>query len=94
MSTSPIPSSQLLLAAPELAALAVLDAALATAEQVLFAYHPALDDLGGTFQGRPPPLRCSVAAILVVRFEELQGLLAWYRLAAQPRPQDDDDFPF
>ncbi len=88
-----VPTSRELLAAPELAVLAILDAALAAAEEVVITYHPAITDLGGTYQGRAPPLSCAVASILVARFAELRDLLAWYRLAVRS-PPPDDDFPF
>lgn len=88
-----VPTPRDLWAAPELAVLAILDAALAAAAEVLFAYHPGLHDLAGTYQGRAPPLCGALAAILVSRFEELRDLLAWYRLAVQS-PPSDDDFPF
>jgi len=95
MITTAIPTSQDLRAAPELAALALLDAALVTAEEALLAFHPAVDDLVGTFQGQTPPLRCAIAAILVARFEELHELVGWYRLSnTPPRYPADDDFPF
>jgi hypothetical protein len=95
MITTAIPTAQDLRAAPELAALAVLDAALVTAEEMLLAYHPAVDDLVGTFQGHTPPLRCAIAAILVARFVELHELVGWYRLVNKPsRDSAADDFPF
>jgi hypothetical protein len=51
-----VPTPALLSAAPHLAALAILDAALFTAEEVLLANHPALRDLDAVPNGeRAPP---------------------------------------
>lgn len=47
MSTTALPTPAQLRAAPELAALAILDAALITAEEALLAHHPDLGDLDG-----------------------------------------------
>jgi hypothetical protein len=78
-----------------LAPLAVLDAALATAEETLLAYHTPLEELMSTFEGCPPP-SCVLAALLIARLGELHELLGHYRLVCQPHPDypDDDGFPF
>jgi hypothetical protein len=47
MSTTAIPTPAQLRAAPELAALAILDAALITAEEALLAHRPDIGDLDG-----------------------------------------------
>ncbi len=90
-----IPTPVLLSAAPHLAALAILDAALFTAEEVLLANHPALRDLDLVLNGeRAPPDGCLIP-ILIAHFDELRHLLQRYQLAVQADLlAPDDDFPF
>jgi hypothetical protein len=90
-----IPTPVLLRAAPQLAALAILDAALFTAEEVLLAHHPALADLDGILHGeRAPPDGCLVP-ILIAHFDELRHLLGRYRIDVRTALlADDDDIPF
>jgi hypothetical protein len=88
-----LPPLDLLRAAPELAALVILDAALVTAEETLLAHHPAAD-LDGDLPGDAPPDGV-LAAVLVARFDELHHLLGRYHLAVKStRLAANDDFPF
>ena len=83
MITLALPTPAQLRAAPELAALAILDAALVTAEEVLLAHHPNLGDLDGVLHGeRAPPDGCLVP-ILVASFDELHHLLGRYHVAVR-----------
>jgi len=93
--TTNIPTPALLSAAPHLAALAILDAALFTAEEVLLANHPALGDLDAVLHGERAPPDGSLIPILIARFDELRELLRRYHLAVQADLlAPDDDFPF
>jgi hypothetical protein len=85
-----VPTPALLRAAPQLAALAILDAALLTAEEALLAHY-----LDATLHGeRAPPDGCLVP-VLVARFDELHHLLGRYHAAVQTAlVAPDDDFPF
>jgi hypothetical protein len=96
MITTPTPDAKELRDIPELAVLAVLDAALASAQQALVAYNPDAWDSFPTREGRIPPLRCVLASLLVTRIDELAELFDWYRLAVRPlpHPSPDDDIPF
>lgn len=90
-----IPTPVLLHAAPHLAALAILDAALFTAEEVLLANYPALHDLDAVLNGERAPPVGSLIPILVAHFDELRHLLRRYHLAVQADLlAQDDDFPF
>jgi hypothetical protein len=81
--TLALPTPAQLRAAPELAALALLDAALVTAEEALLAHHPGLGDLDGVLHGERAPPEASLVPILVARFDELHHLLARYHLAVR-----------
>ena len=94
MITTPIPTPALLRFAPHLAALAILDAALFTAEEVLLAHHPDLEDLDGIFHGERAPPDGALVPILIAHFDELRHLLARYRVAAQAALLAGDTFPF
>jgi hypothetical protein len=88
-----LPTLELLRAAPELAALVILDAALVTAEETLLAHHPAAD-LDGDLPGGAPSDGV-LAAVLIARFDELHHLLGRYQLAVKStRLAANDDFPF
>jgi hypothetical protein len=88
-----LPTLELLRAAPQLAALVILDAALVTAEETLLAHHPATD-LDGDLPGDAPP-DGALAAVLVARFDELHHLLGCYhRAVTSASLAADDDFPF
>jgi hypothetical protein len=90
-----VPTPVLLSAAPHLATLALLDAALFTAEEVLLANHPALGDLDAVLKGERAPPEGSLIPILIAHFDELRHLLRRYHLAVQADLlAPDDDFPF
>jgi hypothetical protein len=88
----PLPSYDDLRVAPELATLTVLDAALAVARTSLLAENPDIGDLGHNSHAAPPPLCTMIASLLVARLEELDDLLAWYRVAVDDlrRRRGDD----
>jgi hypothetical protein len=94
--TAPLktPSWRDLLLAPELASLAVLDAALAVAEQSLYFEHRIDDSLDAPDPDDAPVL--VAARLLITRIAELRGLLDWYRAAVgRPSRQDPEhDLPF
>ena len=95
MSTTSIPTPAQLRAAPELAALAILDAALITAEEALLAHHPDIGDLDGILHGERAPPDDSLVPILVAYFDELHYLLGRYHLAVRAALlAPNDDFPF
>jgi hypothetical protein len=81
--TLALPTPAQLRAAPELAALALLDAALVTAEEALLAHHPGLGDLDDKLHGERAPPDGSLVPILVARFDELHHLLGRYHLAVR-----------
>jgi hypothetical protein len=90
-----VPTPALLSAAPHLAALAILDAALFAAEEVLLAKHPALGNLDAVLNGERAPPEGSLIPILIAHFDELRHLLRRYHLAVQADLlAQDDDFPF
>jgi hypothetical protein len=89
-----IPTPTLLRAAPHLAALAILDAALATAEELLLAHHPALQ-IDAILKGERAPSDSSLIPIFIAHFDELRDLLGRYHLAVQADLLAlDDSFPF
>jgi hypothetical protein len=95
MSLPALPTHAQLRAAPQLAALAILDAALLTAEEALLAHHPARDDFDGDLHGPSPPPDHLLAAILVARLDELHHLLGRYNVAVRTSLRAaNDDFPF
>ena len=86
---------RLLAQAPELAALALLDVALAVSVRALLAEHPTLelDEYG------PEPLSLRRARRLLAAVYPLQRAAQRYRTAvlaaaAAPARKDDDDLPF
>jgi hypothetical protein len=81
--------------APHLAALAILDAALLTAEEVLLAKHPALSNIDAVLNRERAPPEGSLIPILIAHFDELRHLLRRYNLAVQADLlAPDDDIPF
>jgi hypothetical protein len=90
-----VPTPVLLRAAPHLAALSILDAALIAAEEVLLANHPELGDLDAVLNGERAPPQGSLIPILIAHFDELRHLLRRYHLAVHADLlAPDDDFPF
>ncbi len=90
-----VPTPALLCAAPHLAALAILDAALFTAEEVLLAKHPDLGDLDAVLNGEQAPPEGSLVPVLIAHFDALRELLRRYNLAVQAGLLAmDDDLPF
>lgn len=95
MSTTAIPTPAQLRAAPELAALAILDAALITAEEALLAHRPDIGDLDGILHGERAPPDSSLVPILIAHFDELHYLLGRYHVAVRAALlAPNDDFPF
>lgn len=80
--------------APERAALALLDAALAVARAALLAENPDVATLGDLEHGREPPLTTVLAAHLVGRGDALHDLVARYLDAIDDLEHDNDDLPF
>jgi hypothetical protein len=91
--TAALPPPFLLRAAPHLAALAILDAALLAAESVLLAHYPDLDCDGDL--NRPPATADTfLVPILVAHLDELRHLLERYDDAVRAALLAPDDFPF
>lgn len=80
--------------APERAALALLDAAIAVARAALLAENPDVAVLGDPVHGRDPPPTTILAARLVARGDALHALLASYLAALDDLDYQDDDPPF
>lgn len=78
--------------APELGALALLDAALVVADHVLHVQHVELEDILRRFDFDRPP-DAVIAALLAQRLRELRSLLALYTATVQ-RIGPSDDIPF
>lgn len=95
MITTALPTPAQLRAAPQLAALALLDAALVTAEEVLLAHHSELGDLDGVLHGERAPPHGSLVPILVAHLDELHYLLGRYHAAVHAALllAPNDDFP-
>ena len=89
-----LPRPNDLLVAPERAALALLDAALAVARAALLAENPEVASLGDHEHGRDPPRTCVLAARLVARGDALHELVARYLVALDDLDRDDQDLPF
>ena len=89
-----LPRPQDLHDAPERAALALLDAALAVARAALLAENPDIATLGDPHQGRDPPLTTLLAASLVRRGDDMHDLLARYLAAVDDLEHDNNDLPF
>jgi hypothetical protein len=88
-----LPPLLLLRAAPHLAALAILHAALLTAENVLLAHYPDLD-FDGDLDRPPATADAFLVPILVARLDELRHLLERYDAAVRAALLAPDDFPF
>ena len=93
---APLPSPDELQEAPERAALALLDAALAVARAALIAQNPDIVLLGDPDYGRDPPKTRVLTARMVVRVDKLRDLLDRYVLELDHlrRERLDEDFPF
>jgi len=89
-----LPRPEDLLTAPERAALALLDAALAVARAALLAENPDVATLGDPEHGRDPPLTCVLAARLVARGDALHDLVASYLAVLDQLDRDDQDLSF
>jgi len=81
--------------APERAALALLDAALAVARAALLAENPDIAVLGDReYLVSEPPPTTMIAARLVVRADALHEIIAGYLAALDDLDHADDDPPF
>jgi hypothetical protein len=91
-----LPSPDQLQEAPERAALALLDAALAVARAALIAENPDIVLLGDPDHGRDPPKTRVLAGRLLVRVDKLRDLLDRYVLELDHlrRERLEEDFPF
>ena len=78
--------------APERAALALLDAALAVASAALLAENPDVATLGDPVYGRDPPMTCALAARLVVRADALHDLVACYLAALDQLDREHEEW--
>jgi hypothetical protein len=85
-----LPDGSDLRAAPELAILALLDAALTIAAETLRSEHPGLDAASQRRSVEYAP-HVLVAYLLLQRFREIRGLLANYRSAVC---RGSDGLPF
>jgi hypothetical protein len=96
MPTLGLPRPRDLHNAPERAALALLDAALAVARAALLAENPDVAALGDPHQGRDPPRTTVLAARLVGRADAMHDLVARYLDALDDldHDNDNDDLPF
>jgi len=88
-----LPRPDDLLNAPERAALALLDAALAVARAALLAENPDVAVLGDPVYGHDPPT-CVLAARLVAHADAMHHLLAAYLDALHALDPGDFDLPF
>ncbi len=83
---------------PELAALALLDAALMASRAALIAEHPTAGHRRGLHPPEPSPPLIGIATLLLERTAELRRLLTRYgRALDTSRPNQDDgqaEFPF
>lgn len=89
-----LPRPAALAAAPERAALALLDAALAVATAAVLAENPDVATLGDPEHGRDSPLTARLAASLADRADALHRLVVAYLAAVDALERDDDDLPF
>lgn len=94
MIVTEIPSARELRATPERAALALLSAALSTAEETLLARHPEIDELDTPDGGHAPLPADTLAYLLVARFHDLHDLLDAYRSSRLPPRCPASNFPF
>ncbi len=94
-----LPSPVTILAAPELATLAILETALAVARTALRNEYPDCPDLGEDddlfYLGRAPPGSLLRASLIVHRIDDLRGLIEAYRacLRHETARLPDDDLP-
>ena len=82
MSLTATPTPAQLRAAPQLAALTILDAALVTAEEVRLAHRPVLDPSTALYGDSSQP-DGALVPILIARFDQLHSLLGRYHLAVR-----------
>jgi hypothetical protein len=95
MPTLALPRPDDLHTAPERAALALLDVALAVARAALLAENPDIAVLGDReYLVCDPPPTTLLAADLVVRADALHELIARYADALDELDHDGDDLPF
>jgi hypothetical protein len=94
MATVLLPRPVDLEAAPERAALALLDAALAVARAALLAHNPDVVSLGDPHYGRDLPRTTLLAARLAARTDALHELVAAYLAALDDLERDEHDMPF
>lgn len=87
------PSTHDLAVEPELAALTLVEAAIAIAVQALIARNPEML-FEGHFTDKPP--RAMLAHLIVIRYRELSEAIDEYRALAppEPDPQSHIDPPF
>ena len=79
-----LPTADQLGDAPELAAVAVLDAALRVTRMALLVNNPDLGDPDVALDPQPPALISALALLLVDRVDELHRMITWYRIALDP----------
>ena len=86
---------------PELAALAILDAALVASHAALIAAHPAAAGPQSLHSAAPSPPLLPIAALVIKRSAELRRLLTRYQRALDDHHPGHDDrderqgmFPF
>jgi hypothetical protein len=92
--TIALPPPGLLLAAPQLATLTILHAALLTAEDMLIAHYPDVD-YNGYRDDAPAAAETFLVPIIVARLDELRHLLDRYYAAVKDSfLAPVDDFPF
>jgi hypothetical protein len=94
MATLALPRPDDLHAAPERAALALLDAALAVASAAVLAENPDVAILGDPQYGRDPPATTLLAARLAARADAMHELIAAYLAAVDDLERDQLDMPF
>lgn len=88
----PCPRAEDLAFEPELASLALLDAAVAITIQSLIARNPELLLHGD--EGPRPPAQVFAARALLAVFRELHDAMQLYRDLRPAAPPPSDDFPF
>ena len=87
------PSDQDLAVAPETAAIAMLDAALAVTVITLLAANPELSLCQDTTPPHVPPYPARQAAVLLARIHSLRASLRRYHHATALHPLEPDDEP-
>jgi len=81
-------------AAPERAALVLLDVALAVARTAVLAENPDVSILRDPRHERDPPLTTLLAARLAARADSLHELITAYLAALDDLDDDRNDLPF